>query len=219
MVIPSASRGISNEKKRSAKRQTTIPHITMNQSYLESIRKQFQYYQSLGDRSFAQLSDEQLFWQYNEASNSIAIMVKHLWGNMLSRWTDFLTSDGEKEWRDRDGEFEATIQNREELLNKWQEGWDCVFQALDSIQPEHYEQLVYIRNMGHSIPEAINRQLAHYAYHIGQIVYLARMLKGAEWQSLSIPKGESKTYNQQKFAQPKRKEHFTEEFLAEDDAK
>ncbi|MEL6592651.1 MAG: DUF1572 family protein [Bacteroidota bacterium] len=191
----------------------------MNQSYLESIRKQFQYYQSLGDRSFAQLSDEQLFWQYNEASNSIAVMVKHLWGNMLSRWTDFLTSDGEKEWRDRDGEFEATIQNREELLNKWQEGWDCVFQALDSIQPEHYEQLVYIRNMGHSIPEAINRQLAHYAYHIGQIVYLARMLKGAEWQSLSIPKGESKTYNQQKFAQPKRKEHFTEEFLAEDDAK
>lgn len=191
----------------------------MNQSYLESIRKQFQYYQSLGDRSFAQLSDEQLFWQYNEASNSIAVMVKHLWGNMLSRWTDFLTSDGEKEWRDRDGEFEATIQSREELLQKWQEGWDCVFQALDSIQPEHYDQLVYIRNKGHSISEAINRQLAHYAYHIGQIVYLARMLKGDDWQSLSIPKGESKAFNQRNFALPKRREHFSDEFLRKDDDK
>lgn len=185
----------------------------MTENYLESIRKQFQYYQLLGEKTFAQLDDDQLFWQYNPESNSVAVMVKHLWGNMLSRWTDFLTADGEKDWRDRDGEFEATIQNREELLAKWAEGWNCVFQAVDSITPEHYESVIYIRNMGHSIPEAISRQLAHYAYHVGQIVYLGRMLKGADWQSLSIPKGESKTFNQQKFAKPKRREHFTEEFL------
>ncbi len=185
----------------------------MIENYLESTRKQFEYYRLLGEKTFAQLDDEQLFWQYNPESNSIAIMVKHLWGNMLSRWTDFLTADGEKDWRDRDGEFEATIQNRAELEAKWAEGWDCVFHAMDSIKPEHYEQLIYIRNIGHSIPEAINRQLAHYAYHVGQIVYLGRMLKGSNWQSLSIPKGESKTFNKQRFSQPKRKGHFTDDAL------
>ncbi|MFK7923340.1 MAG: DUF1572 family protein [Bacteroidia bacterium] len=189
----------------------------MIENYLDAVRKQFQYYQLLGEKTFALLDDEQLFWQYNPESNSVAVMVKHLWGNMLSRWTDFLTADGEKDWRDRDGEFEATIQNREELLTKWAEGWDCVFQAMDSITPEHYESVIYIRNMGHSIPEAINRQLAHYAYHVGQIVYLGRMLKGADWQSLSIPKGESKTFNKQKFSKPKRIEHFTEEFLEKEE--
>ncbi|MEL7533604.1 MAG: DUF1572 family protein [Bacteroidota bacterium] len=188
----------------------------MIENYLASTRKQFQYYQLLGDKTFAQLEDEQLFWQFNPESNSIAIMVKHLWGNMLSRWTDFLTADGEKEWRDRDGEFEASIQTRAELEEKWAAGWDCVFHAMDSIKAEHHEQLIYIRNVGHSIPEAINRQLAHYAYHVGQIVYVGRMLKGSEWQSLSIPKGESKTFNKKKFAQPKRKGHFTEDALKEE---
>ncbi len=123
---------------------------------------------------------------------------------MLSRWTDFLTSDGEKEWRQRDAEFEATdIENRQQLLEKWEEGWQCVFKALDSITPENVDTLVYIRNQRHTIPEAVNRQLAHYAYHLGQIVFLGTILRGADWQSLSIPKGESKVYNAQKFAQPR----------------
>jgi len=185
----------------------------MEENYLNSTRQQFKYYKSLGDRTFAQLSDEQLFWQYNEASNSIAIIVKHLWGNMRSRWTDFLHTDGEKDFRDRDTEFEADIKDRTELEAKWEEGWACLFSALDTLNAENFQTTIYIRNMGHSITEAINRQLCHYAYHIGQVVYLGRMIKGADWQSLSIPKGQSKAYNAAKFSQPKRKEHFTKEFL------
>lgn len=186
------------------------------QNYLESVRKQFDYYKILGDKSFAQVADEGLFWQYNEASNSIAIIVKHLWGNMRSRWTDFLTSDGEKEWRNREEEFEADIKSRAELLEKWEEGWQCLYDALDSIRPENINQVIYIRNMGHTITEAINRQLTHYAYHIGQIVYIARMIQDQDWESLSIPKGGSAAYNARKFAQEKRKAHFTEEFLKKD---
>ena len=182
-------------------------------NYLESVQKQFEYYKLLGEKTIAQLTDQELFWQYNEASNSIAIIVKHLWGNMRSRWTDFLTSDGEKEWRKREEEFEANIKDREELMQKWNEGWHCLFDALTSIDSNNFDTIVYIRNMGHSITEAINRQLAHYAYHVGQMVFLGKMMKGDDWQSLSIAKGKSKEYNQEKFAQPKHKEHFTDEFL------
>lgn len=182
-------------------------------NYLESIQKQFEYYKLLGERTIAQLEDEQLFWQANPHSNSIGIIVKHLWGNMLSRWTDFLTTDGEKEWRKRDEEFEASIQTREGLLQKWEEGWQCLFEALASINEQNFATTIYIRNMGHSITEAINRQLAHYSYHVGEIVFIGKMQKGADWQSLSIAKGQSKTYNAEKFAKPKRKEHFTKEFL------
>ncbi len=180
---------------------------------MKSTRKQFEYYKLLGERTIAQLDDEALFWQYNEASNSIAIIVKHLWGNMLSRWTDFLTSDGEKEWRNRETEFEADIQSREELLEKWEEGWACLFTALDSVDENNIDTIVYIRNIGYSIPEAINRQLAHYAYHIGQIVYIGRMIQGAKWQSLSIPKGGSSDYNQEKFDQPKHRGHYVDEWI------
>lgn len=188
----------------------------MEENYLESARRQFEYYKALGDRTFTQLSDQELFWQYNDASNSIAIIVKHLWGNMLSRWTDFLTTDGEKDFRDRDGEFEASIQTREELLAKWEEGWNCVFMAIDSVNNDNFHTTIYIRNMGHTITEAINRQLCHYATHIGQIVYIGRMQKGNDWTSLSIPKGQSKAYNERKFSKPKHKAHFTEEFLNKD---
>lgn len=184
----------------------------MQNNFLSSSRKQFEYYKTLGERSIQQLKDEQLFWQYNEASNSIAIIVKHLWGNMLSRWTDFLSSDGEKEWRQRDAEFEADIKDRTELLEKWNAGWQCLFTALDSVNEDNFEQTIYIRNMGHTIVEAINRQMAHYAYHIGQIVYIARMAQDQDWQSLSIPKGDSKRYNAEKFAKPKHREHFTDEW-------
>ncbi|MGB1204380.1 MAG: DUF1572 family protein [Chitinophagales bacterium] len=179
--------------------------------YLNSINKQFSYYKMLGEKTFGQLADEKLFWQHNETSNSIAVIVKHLHGNMLSRWTDFLTSDGEKEWRKRDEEFEGDIKTKAELLEKWQAGWKCLFDALDGLTTADLEREIYIRNMGHSVVEAINRQLPHYAYHVGQIVFLGKMLQDENWQSLSIPKGNSKQYNKEKFAKPKRKEHFTDD--------
>ncbi len=184
----------------------------MNSNYLESVIKQFEYYKLLGDKTFAQLSDEQLFWQFNEESNSIAIIVKHLWGNMLSRWTDFLTSDGEKDWRNRDAEFENDLKTRAEILEKWEEGWTCLFEAINSLQEEDLDKIIYIRNQGHTVMEAINRQLAHYPYHVGQIVFIGKMLS-ENWNSLSIPKGNSKEYNSNKFSKPKEKGHFTDEFL------
>ncbi|MBK9015424.1 MAG: DUF1572 family protein [Saprospiraceae bacterium] len=167
----------------------------MINDYLQSTRKQFEYYKLLGEKTFAQLTDEQLFWQYNAESNSIATIVKHLWGNMLSRWTDFLTTDGEKEWRQREAEFDNDLQSREELMAKWNEGWDCLFQALDSVNESNFNTIIYIRNQGHSITEAINRQLAHYPYHIGQIVFIGKMVKDADWDSLSIPRGGTQQYN------------------------
>ncbi len=171
--------------------------------YLESAKKEFGYYKLLGEKTFSQLTDEQLFIEANSESNSIATIVKHLRGNMLSRWTDFLTSDGEKEWRKRDEEFENDISTREELLQKWQEGWSCLFKALDSISDDDLSRVIYIRNQGHTILEAINRQLSHYPYHIGQIVFIGKMLSDKNWNSLSIPKGGSKEYNRDKFSKPK----------------
>lgn len=185
----------------------------MDTNYLDSTIKQFEYYKMLGDKTFEQLTDDQLFWQYNAESNSIAIIVKHLWGNMLSRWTDFLTTDGEKEWRNRDAEFENDIATRAELLEKWNEGWACLFTALKGLRPEDLDRIIYIRNQGHTVMEAINRQLAHYPYHIGQIVFLGKMLCGTNWKSLSIPRGNSNQFNAEKFAQEKTKAHFTDEFL------
>ena len=183
----------------------------MEENYLHSVTKQFEYCKSLGEKTLAQLTEEELFWQYNEASNSIAVMVNHLWGNMKSRWTDFLTSDGEKEWRDRDREFESVIQSKTELLEKWEDGWDCLFQALASINQDNFQTEIFIRNQRHTIVDAVNRQMMHYAYHIGQIVYLGRMIKGGKWQSLSIPKGESKAFNAEKFSKGKHSGHFTDE--------
>ncbi len=167
----------------------------MINDYLQSARKQFEYYKLLGEKTFAQLTDEQLFWQYHAESNSIATIVKHLWGNMLSRWTDFLTTDGEKEWRHREAEFDNDLQSREELMAKWNEGWDCLFRALDSVNESNFDTILYIRNQGHSITEAINRQLAHYPYHVGQIVFIGKMVKDADWDSLSIPRGGTQQFN------------------------
>lgn len=185
----------------------------MSSDYLESASKQFAYYKLLGEKAMAQVSDELLFWQYNEASNSIATIVNHLSGNMLSRWTDFLTTDGEKEWRDREAEFDNTLTNRQEVMNRWDKGWQCLFDAIKSLTPEDLTKEIYIRNMGHTVIEAINRQLAHYPYHIGQIVFIGKMTCNGTWNSLSIPKGKSDVYNMEKFSQQKRKEHFTNEFL------
>lgn len=185
----------------------------METGYLQSVIKQAQYYRLLGEKSFEQLTEEQLLWQANAASNSIAIIVNHLWGNMMSRWTDFLTTDGEKEWRNRDAEFENEITSRAELVRKWDEGWDCFLGALNTLQEEDLGSIIYIRNMGHTVMEAINRQLAHYPYHIGQIVFIAKLIRDEQWVSLSIPKGNSKEYNSEKFSMPKRTEHFTDEVL------
>ena len=180
-------------------------------NYLDSIRKQFQYYKMLGDKTFAQLSEQDIHWQHNDDSNSIAIVAKHIVGNMLSRWTNFLTEDGEKEWRNRDGEFENDIADKKDLLARWEKGWECLFDAINPLKAEDLDRIVYIRNQGHTVLEAINRQLAHYAYHVGQLVYIGKLIKGQEWTSLSIPKGKSTTYNKEKFDKEKGRRHFTDD--------
>jgi hypothetical protein len=180
-------------------------------SYLESTKRQFLYYKMLGEKAMEQLEPEQLFVAVNEDTNSIAVIVKHLSGNMLSRWTDFLTTDGEKQTRNRDAEFENDLHTKEEVLTAWNTGWNCFWEALDSLQAEQLSQIIYIRNEGHTVIEAINRQLAHYPYHIGQIVFYAKQLKNSDWHSLSIPKNKSNSYNATKFAQEKTIKNFTEE--------
>jgi len=166
----------------------------MANDYINSVKKQFEYYKMLGDKTFLQVQDDKLFLQYNNDSNSIATIVKHLWGNMLSRWTDFLTSDGEKELRNRDDEFENDITSKEELLDKWNEGWNCLFNAINSLATDDLDKIIYIRNQEHTVMEAINRQLAHYSYHVGQIVFIGKMESKNGWISLSIPKGNSRAH-------------------------
>lgn len=183
----------------------------MSTSYLNSVTKQFEYYKSLGDKTINQLELHEIQKEFSKDSNSIAIIVKHIVGNMLSRWTNFLTEDGEKEWRHRDSEFVDTFKSKEELLTYWNKGWNCLFYAIKPLKNEQLEDLVYIRNQGHSVTEAINRQLAHYSYHIGQIVFLGKLIKGNNWVSLSIPKGKSSSYNQEKFSKEKGRRHFTDD--------
>lgn len=183
----------------------------MEENYLISVLKQFEYYKVLGEKTFEQLTDEELFWQFNAESNSIAITVNHLWGNMKSRWTEFLTTDGEKEWRNRDKEFESVIKSKIEIIEKWNDGWNCLFNGLKTLNKQNLSTEIFIRNQSHSIIEAINRQMMHYAYHVGQIVYIGRMLKGDQWKSLSIPKGKSENFNSKKFSKGKHKGHFTDD--------
>jgi uncharacterized damage-inducible protein DinB len=185
-------------------------NATMADNFLESSRRLFRYYKSLGDKAMAQVEDEALMHQPDPESNSIALIVKHMSGNMLSRWTDFLTSDGEKTWRQRDQEFEGSYADREALLEAWEKGWQCLFDAVDPLTAADIERIVYIRNEGHTVMEAIQRQIAHYSYHVGQIVFLARHLSGAQWQSLSIPKGNSQVFNAEKFEQEKQRKFFTQ---------
>ncbi|WP_440115722.1 DUF1572 family protein [Paenibacillus sp. QZ-Y1] len=187
--------------------------MDMNQVFLDTAEKQFLYYKQLGEKAMAQLESEQLFQAWNEDANSIAVIVKHLWGNMLSRWTDVLTTDGEKPWRERDAEFVNDISTREELLAKWEEGWSCMLETIRSLTPDQLSHIIYIRNEGHTLMEAIIRQLAHYPYHVGQIVFAAKMLKETAWDSLSIPKNASSAYNGGKFAKPKARKHFTDDEL------
>jgi len=189
--------------------------MKISNSYLESVKKQFLYYKTLGEKTMDQLEPEQLFVSINEDTNSIATIVKHLSGNMLSRWTDFLTTDGEKEWRNRDSEFDSPFQGNDkyELLATWNIGWDCFLDAMNGLQADQLSEIIYIRNEGHTVIEAINRQLAHYPYHVGQIVFYAKMLKKNEWTSLSIPKNKSNSYNSVKFSQEKSIRNFTDDEL------
>lgn len=180
-------------------------------SYLGSIKKQFLYYKMLGEKAMEQLQEEQLFWQYNEESNSIAILVNHIAGNMLSRFIDFLTTDGEKPWRNRDAEFTNPFQNKAELMEHWNKGWDCLMNALNQLAEADLEKIIYIRNDGHTVTEAINRQLAHYPYHIGQMVFIAKMLKNEDWKTLSIARNKSADYNSRKFSQDKDRRHYTDD--------
>lgn len=184
-----------------------------NEGYLQSVKKQFSYYKALAEKTFAQLTEEQLFWQYNEESNSTAVIIKHLAGNMLSRWTDIFTTDGEKDWRNRDAEFENDFQSKAELMAFWDKGWNVFQTTLESLKDEDLEKIIYIRNQGHTVLEAINRQLAHYPYHVGQIVFIGKMICNQNWESLSIPRNTSANYNQNMFNKPKHREHFTDETL------
>lgn len=178
-------------------------------TYLESAIKQFEYNKLLGEKTFLQLTDAQIHLQPTSESNSIYIIVKHLHGNMLSRFQDFLISDGEKPWRTRDEEFESD-ESGVHYLQLWNEGWATLLDTLRSLKEDDLEKTVFIRNEGHSVVEAINRQLCHYAYHVGQIVFIGKLIVNNEWVSLSIPKNKSADYNAVKFSKNKGNRHFTD---------
>jgi uncharacterized protein DUF1572 len=166
-------------------------------SYVKDSIGVFQYYKKLAERAMAQCPDAALFTELDAESNSIAIVVKHIAGNMRSRWTDFLTSDGEKPDRNRDTEFEAPPKTRAELMEMWESGWKLLFGALEPLSDADLTKTITIRTEPHSVMQAINRQVAHYSYHVGQIVYLARHFAGDKWQSLTIPKKKSAEFNRQ----------------------
>ncbi|MGZ4020157.1 MAG: DUF1572 family protein [Flavisolibacter sp.] len=171
----------------------------VEQLFLDSAIKRFNEYKTLGQKTFDQLSDEEMLFCPNEASNSIAVIIQHLHGNMLSRWTNFLNEDGEKEWRDRDEEFEIHQFSKGQLIDKWNEGWKVVLDTLNSLTPEDLSKSITIRSQPLNVVDAINRQLTHYSYHVGQIVYIGRWIRQNEWKSLSIPKNKSQEFNQKMF--------------------
>ena len=174
------------------------------QHYLEEARRQFRGYKRLGEGALAQLKDEELFVTLDPESNSAAIIVKHMAGNMRSRSTDFLTTDGEKPDRYRDQEFELSSgTTRADVTRWWESGWVCVFSAIEALRPEDVERTVTVRGVPHTVLQAINRQLAHYAYHVGQIVFLAKHLRSKDWKSLSIPRGQSEEVNRKTKAEGK----------------
>ncbi len=166
-------------------------------AFLKDFAKRLTYYKTLGDNTFAQLAEEDFFFTASPHSNSIAIIVQHLHGNMLSRFTNFLTEDGEKAWRNRDTEFEITYTSKQAVLKAWEEGWQCVFSTIASLTAEDLTKTVYIRSEPLLVYDALLRQLAHYPHHVGQILFIGKMIKDANWQPLSIAKGSSQQYNQQ----------------------
>ena len=169
--------------------------MNTNRVFLDSASKRLKEYKLLGEKTFEQLSEEQLNFQPNKDSNSIAIIVQHLHGNMLSRWTNFLTEDGEKPWRKRDEEFEIKRFTKEQIIKLWSEGWETLLQTLASLSDDDLTKTVSIRNEALNVIDAINRQIAHYSYHVGQIVFLGKWLKAKDWKSLSIPLKGSVDFN------------------------
>ena len=184
--------------------------VNPQQNFLESSIKLFRYYKHQAEKAIDQLSDEEVLRKPNAVSNSIALLVHHISGNMLSRFTDFLTSDGEKPWRNREEEFLKAYPDKLAMMADWDKAWNCLFATLDGLRPEDLTKIVYIRNEGQTCLEAIQRQLAHYSLHIGQILYQAKVLKGDAFKSLSIPIGGSAAFNKEKFAQEKGRKHFAD---------
>jgi len=163
---------------------------------LSVVQERFKDVKKLGDKAINQLSEADIHWKLNEASNSVAVIAKHLSGNMVSRWSDFLISDGEKPDRNREQEFEDDISSKQELLIVWEKGWSSLFETLHELEAQDLLKSIYIRGVRHTVLEAIERQVAHYAYHIGQIVYIGKQLRDVEWESLSIPKVKLEEYLQ-----------------------
>lgn len=169
--------------------------MSIETSFLLSAIKRVTYYKELGDSSFTQLTGADFHYQPNEESNSIAIIIQHMYGNMLSRWTDVLTTDGEKEWRNRDNEFEVKNSSKEQILECWEKGWQCFLDALHSFTETDLLKTIHIRSEPLLLIDGINRQLAHYPYHVGQIVFIAKMIRDKDWKNLSIAKGQSEQFN------------------------
>jgi hypothetical protein len=173
--------------------------LSLAAAYLDEARRSFRGYKRLTEGALAQLQDADFFYTPDPESNSVALIVKHMSGNMRSRFIDFLTTDGEKPNRNRDQEFElGTAVTREEVMRWWDDGWNCVFQAVESLKPEDITRTVYIRGEAHTVLQALNRQVAHYAHHSGQILFLAKLIRKGDWKSLSIPRGKSAEFNAQK---------------------
>ncbi len=169
---------------------------TIGNEYLATVIRRVKYYKELGEKALEQLDEKDLHFHPNEESNSIAIIVQHLAGNMLSRFTNFLTEDGEKEWRRRDDEFEIHPYSKQQVMALWEKGWRCFLDTIGSLTKDDLLKTIYIRKEPMTVIDAINRQLAHYPHHIGQILFIGKLIKGKEWKSLSIPKGQSMQYNQ-----------------------
>ena len=169
--------------------------------FLSAIVNAFEANKRLADRAVAQVPDDRLHTPLDANTNSIAVIMKHVAGNLLSRWTDFLTTDGEKPWRNRDDEFVDSFPSRAEVLEAWERGWSCLLQTLDKLQPEDLGKTVLIRGEPHSVPLALERSLGHTCYHIGQIVQVARVHAGEKWDTLTIPRGGSQQFNQANWAQ------------------
>ncbi len=170
--------------------------MSFEAGFLKDVIIRFRNYKEQGDRTLAQLEEKDFYFRPSPNSNSIAIIIQHMYGNMLSRWTNFLTEDGEKSWRKRDAEFEASEASGADLLSFWKAGWDCLLQALENLQPEDLTKTIYIRSEAHTVYDAILRQLAHYSLHVGQLITITRMIKDDQWQSLSIAKGQSQQFNE-----------------------
>ena len=169
--------------------------MSIGKEYLATAIKRMKYYKDLGEKTFEQLEEKDFHFLPSSESNSIAVIVQHMTGNMLSRWTNFLTEDGEKEWRDRDDEFEIHQYSKQQIIDLWNKGWNCFLQAVESLTENDLNKTVSIRQEQLSVIDAITRQMAHYPYHIGQIVFIGRLIKNKGWKNLSIPKGQSQTYN------------------------